>query len=346
MQEVLRAGNRARDLVRQILTISRKTEQELQPLRIQLIIKETLKLLRSSIPSTIEIRKNLDPACGAVLADPTRIHQVIMNLCTNAYYAMRETGAVLNISLQCADLSSEDMQGKKVHCAPGSYLELKVQDTGCGISEDILEKIFEPYFTTKAKGEGTGLGLALVQSIILDFGGDIIVHSEPSRGTVFRIYLPIINAEKEQDQDQDTDPLPTGCERILVIDDDMNFAQMNRKILESLGYKVSSMTDSVAAFDRFQQKPNAFDLVLTDMTMPHMTGDELSKQMLALRSDLSIILCTGFSELIDEKRAAEIGIYALVMKPFTKRELAKTVRAALDQKTASTVSSSPCSRTG
>ncbi|MCI5146837.1 MAG: response regulator [Candidatus Electrothrix sp. AR3] len=255
-----------------------------------------------------------------------------MNLCTNAYYAMRRTGGVLNVSLKQVKQTSIETLGK-TRFAPNSYLELKIQDTGCGMPDDTLEKIFEPYFTTKAKGEGTGLGLALVQSIILDFGGDISVNSKLGRGTIFRIYLPTIHTVKEScHQEKDRAPLPTGCEHILVVDDDMNFAQMNKKILESLGYEVSALTDSIAAFNRFQRTPEAFDLVLTDMTMPQMTGDELSRQMLALRSDLPVILCTGFSELIDEKRAADIGIYNLVMKPFTKRELAKTVRAALDQK--------------
>lgn len=197
-----------------------------------------------------------------------------------------------------------------------------------------MEKIFEPYFTTKAKGEGTGLGLALVQSITLDFGGDIAVSSEPGEGTVFQVYLPVIKVAQEDGQDQDTMPLPTGSERILVIDDDPGFVAMSRDILVSLGYKAEAMTGSFQALAAFERQPESFDLVLTDMTMPQMTGDELSKKMLAIRPNLPVILCTGFSELIDEKKAAEIGIRGLMMKPFTKRELARTVREALDRSTA------------
>jgi PAS domain S-box-containing protein len=329
LQEVRRAGGRARDLVKQILTISRKTEQELQPLKIQIVIKETLKLLRSSIPSTIEIRQHLDPDCGAVMADPTRIHQVVMNLCTNAYHAMRERGGLLEVSLRQIELSAADMP-PKLRLPPGDYLRLAVRDTGCGIPEEILEKIFEPYFTTKAKGEGTGLGLALVQSIALDFGGDISVYSELGKGTVFQIYLPVIKTEQEDCQDQDMAPLPGGRERILVVDDDPDFAAMSRNILASLGYQAEILNCSLEGLAVFEQQPDGFDLVLTDMTMPRMTGDELAKRMLALRPGLPVILCTGFSELIDEKKAAEIGIRRLLMKPFTKRELARTVREVLD----------------
>ncbi|MGB5684418.1 MAG: MASE3 domain-containing protein [Candidatus Electrothrix sp.] len=332
LKEVLQASHRARELVRQILTISRKTDQDVQPLKIQLLIKEALKLLRCSIPSNIEIRQRLGPDCEAVLADPTRIHQIVMNLCTNAYYAMRETGGVLEISLKQILLAQEDV-GNKMRLQPGSYLQLTVQDTGTGIPKELMEKIFEPYFTTKAQEEGTGLGLAVVQSIVFDFCGDITVYSEPGQGTVFHVYLPVIQAgEREKDtQTEDGVLLPAGTERILVVDDDQELVRMNQRILETLGYQTLAYTDSSEALAAFQQQPGAVDLVLTDMTMPKMTGDELTRKLLALRPDLPVIICTGFSELIDEEKARELGARALMMKPLTKRELACAVRQVLDQ---------------
>ena len=330
LKEVLRASHRARELVRQILTISRRTDQDVQPLRIQLLIKEALKLLRCSIPSNIEIRQSLGPDCEAVLADPTRIHQVIMNLCTNAYYAMRETGGVLEVSLKQIVLAQVDVDNK-MRLQPGSYLQLTVQDTGSGVPEELMEKVFEPYFTTKAPGEGTGLGLALVQSIVLDFCGDITAYSEPGKGAAFHVYLPVIQAGEENVQLEDGPLLPKGTERILVIDDDQELVRINQKILETLGYQAIAYTDSYEALVAFQQQPDAVDLVLTDMTMPKMTGDELTRRLLALRPDLPVIICTGFSELIDEDKARELGARALMMKPLTKKELACAVRQVLDQ---------------
>jgi PAS domain S-box-containing protein len=330
LEEVQRAGGRAKDLVRQILAISRKCEQELQPLRLQPIIKETLKLLRSSIPSTIDIRPRLDPACGAVLADPTRIHQVVMNLCTNAYQAMRETGGLLEVSLEQEELSEGNMPGR-LRLPPGLYLKLKVRDTGPGIPEELLEKIFEPYFTTKSKGEGTGLGLALVQSIALDFGGDVMVFSELGKGAAFQVWLPVLQETAPAPRSEAPAPLPRGQERVLAVDDDSNIAALSQNFLESLGYQVTALTSSAAALALFEQQPQEFDLLLTDMTMPKMTGAELAAKLLALRPDLPVLLCTGFSELIDEQRAQELGINGFLMKPFTKRELAAAVRGVLDQ---------------
>ncbi|MCI5124660.1 MAG: response regulator, partial [Candidatus Electrothrix sp. AR5] len=261
-----------------------------------------------------------------------RIHQVIMNLCTNAYYAMRETGGVLEGSLQQIVLAQEDA-GNKIRLQPGSYLQLTVQDTGTGIPKELMEKVFEPYFTTKAQGEGTGLGLAVVQSIILDFCGDITVCSEPGQGTVFHVYLPVIQAgaREEDTQTEDGALLPVGTERVLVVDDDQELVLVNQRILETLGYQAMAYTDSSEALAAFQQQPDSVDLVLTDMTMPKMTGDELTRRVLALRPDLPVIICTGFSELIDEEKARELGARALIMKPLTKKELACAVRQVLDQ---------------
>uniref|UniRef100_UPI0040579BE9 MASE3 domain-containing protein n=1 Tax=Candidatus Electrothrix sp. TaxID=2170559 RepID=UPI0040579BE9 len=330
LKEVLSASHRARELVRQILTISRKADKEVQPLRVQLLIKEALKLLRFSIPSNIEIRQNLVPDCEAVLADPTRIHQVIMNLCTNAYHALRETGGVLEVSLKQVSLTQADIQ-KSMRLQPGEHLQLIVQDNGPGISAEILEKIFEPYFTTKAQGEGTGLGLAVVQSIILDLCGDIRVDSEPGKGTAFHVYLPVIQPGNGKVLPEDGEDLPRGTERILVVDDDLELVRMNQNRLERLGYQVAMYTESYEAFAAFQQEPDAFDLLVSDMTMPRMTGIDLTQKVLALCPDLPVIICTGFSELIDEEKAQKVGARALLMKPLTKKELACAVRQVLDQ---------------
>lgn len=331
LEKVLKAGYRAADLVKQILTFSRRSDQELKPLRIQLVIKEALRLLRSSIPTTIEIKQNINPDCEPILADPTQIHQVIMNLCTNAYHAMREAGGILSISLEPVNLTSEDLNSK-INLYSGSYAKLRISDTGCGIAKDNLGKVIEPYFTTKAKEEGTGLGLAVVHGIVLSLGGDITIYSEPGKGTVFHVYLPVIGETKEVVQDNDTAPLPTGIERIILVDDDEELAQMNKRMLESLGYKVTALTSSVDTLNIFQKEPDRFDLVLTDMTMPQMTGAELSEKILAVRPDVPIILCTGFSELINEEKAKKIGIRDFVMKPVVKKNLAGAVRKVLDER--------------
>jgi PAS domain S-box-containing protein len=335
LQRVMKAGNRAKDLVRQILTFSRKSDQELKPLRIQVVVIEALKLLRSSIPTTIEISQNIDPDCGAVLADTTQIHQVIMNLCTNAYHAMGETGGKLGVSLESIDLTPEGVSSK-ISLQPGSYVKLEISDTGRGIMKANLERIFEPYFTTKAKGEGTGLGLSLVHGMVISFGGDIAVYSELGKGTVFQIYLPIVRESKEVIPAKDTAPLPTGDERIILVDDDKELAQMNKTVLESLGYKVTALTSSAETLDTFQKDPDGFDLVLTDMTMPNITGSELSERILAIRPDIPIILCTGYSGLINEEKAKKLGIREYVMKPVTMKSLAKVVRKVLDASDIST----------
>ncbi|MCI5150275.1 MAG: response regulator, partial [Candidatus Electrothrix sp. MAN1_4] len=260
-----------------------------------------------------------------------RIHQVIMNLCTNAYHALRETGGVLEVSLKQVRLTQENI-GNTMRLQPGEHLQLTVQDNGTGIHADILEKIFEPYFTTKAQGEGTGLGLAVVQSIILDLCGDITVESESGNGTAFHVYLPIIQADEKNVLPEKAEQLPRGTERILVVDDDLELVRMNQRILERLGYQVIVYTESYEALAAFEQKPDAVDLVITDMTMPGITGDALTQKILALRSDIPVVICTGFSELMDKEKAQEVGARALLMKPLTRKELACAVRQVFDQK--------------
>lgn len=329
LREVFNAGQRAKELVKQILTFSRKSDQELRPLRTQLIAQEVIKLLRSSLPTTIEIKQNIDLGCKNILADPTQIHQVIMNFCTNAYHAMRETGGVLGISLQPVDLNHEKI-GIRNNLKAGSYLKLMISDTGAGMTKDVQDQIFVPYFTTKNKGEGTGLGLAVVHGIVNSLQGDITVYSEPGKGTTFHVYLPIVEEAKKTVHKEVTKPLPIGNERILLVDDDEVIVRMGRKILEKQGFRVTALTSSMEALHTFQKTPDNFDLIITDMTMPEMTGADLAKLIFAIRPGMPIILCTGYSEIINEEQAKSLGIRDYVMKPVVKYDFIWKVREILD----------------
>ncbi len=324
---VMEAAKRAAELVKQILTFSRKAEQELKPLRMQLVVKEVLKLLRATLPSTIEFRQDIDPDCGPVLADPTQIHQIVMNLCTNAYHAMRETGGVLAVSLTSLYLGSGELQNK-IALQPGNYVRLEVSDTGQGIEKRVLNRIFEPYFTTKVKGEGTGLGLSLVHGIVKDMGGEMTVYSEVGVGTTFHLYLPQIEAEISQEKAAAV--IPCGNEHILLVDDEQTVLELEQAILESLGYSITAFTCSVEALEEFLLAPQKFDLVITDMTMPHLTGADLSRKMLVARPDLPIILYTGYSAILSKEEALSLGIKAFVMKPVMREGLARVVREVLD----------------
>ena len=330
IHEVLKAANRAKDLVKQILTFSRQTEKEMQPLNIQFVIKEALKLLRASIPTTIEIRQNIDKECAAVLADPTQVHQITMNLCTNAYHAMRDKGGIMSVSLRQVELRQPDLQNK-LTLPTGEYIMLEVSDTGQGMDKIMVDKIFDPYFTTKAKGEGTGLGLSVVLGIVKSLHGEITVYSELEQGTSIHIYLPAIESEPQQARGATDTILPCGHERILVLDDEEIIVDMERQMLASLGYQVTVFADSEEALATFHSDPESFDLIITDMTMPKITGADLAKEILLIRPELPIIMCTGFSELISEDKAKAIGIREFIMKPILKKDLAILVRKALDR---------------
>lgn len=330
LKEVLKGAVRAKDMVQQILTFSRKTDTKKKPIRIQSVVTEALNLLRTSIPTTIELRQNIDADCGPILADPTQIHQVVMNLATNAYQAMREKGGVLELTLMEEKISTDD-SGFYLDLHPGKYLKLTVSDTGHGIDKVIMEKIFDPYFTTKGPGEGTGMGLAMAHGIIKDHGGNIKVYSEVGKGTVFRIYLPLIESRSSKPNAMVEGPAKPGLERILFVDDEEYIVLMTRQILERLGYQVISRTSSVEALEAFRAKPNEYDLIITDMTMPNMTGVELALKLKKIRSDIPIILCSGFSEMINDDKAKKIGISAYVMKPILKDELGGTIRKVLDK---------------
>ncbi|MFC1841300.1 PAS domain S-box protein [Thermodesulfobacteriota bacterium] len=328
IKEIHKAGKRARDLVQQILAFARKRLKEKIVLKTSHIVKETMKFLRATIPTTIDIQYDNKAEHDAVLADPTQLNQIVMNLCTNAAHAMREKGGLLEIILE-----NEDVLGSKakefIKLNPGQYLKLSVKDNETGIAPDIKDRIFEPYFTTKGVGEGTGFGLATVHSIVQSYGGDIIVESEVGTGSNFYVYLPLERAES-QDLKEGSIEIPMGNEHILFVDDEEAIVNIMQKSLERLGYKVTGRTSSVEALKAFRNNPEKFDLVITDMTMPNMTGEDLAKELMIIKSETPLILCTGFSNKIDEERTKEIGIRAFVMKPIIVSEIAKTIRDVLD----------------
>ena len=328
LREVLNAGGRAKDLVKQILTFSRQAGQELKPVRIKHVAMEALKLLRASLPTTIEIHQTIE-SNSAVLADLTQIHQVIMNLCTNASHAMQEEGGRMEVSLVDIEIDRDFAAGHPGFL-PGPYLQLSVIDTGHGMSPDVLNRIFDPFFTTKEKGEGTGMGLSVVHGIVKSHDGEVVVHSEPGKGTTFNIYFPAIEKEEIQEIGAVL-PLPVGNERILFIDDEPTLVHIGKQMLERLGYEVEARTSSLEALELFKIKSEKFDLVITDMTMPKMTGDNLAREIIKIRANIPIILCTGYSRKISEGKAEASGVRALVMKPVVAEQLAKIVRKVLDE---------------
>ncbi|MBU0679844.1 MAG: response regulator [Proteobacteria bacterium] len=330
LEQILQAGNRAKDLVAQILTFSRQSEQEKKPVQVQYVVKEALKLLRSSVPTTIAFKEQIDSECGAVLADPSQIHQIIMNLCTNAYHAMHDKGGILAVSLKEIDITPHDYI-TQLALAPGPYLRLEVSDTGCGMEKDICERIFDPYFTTKKKGDGTGLGLAVVHGIVKNMHGHITVYSEPGKGTTFHVYLPRVARVMKEQMHEAARPEPRGKERILLVDDEKMISEMEKQMLEHLGYQVTALTSPVDALSFFQNNPSHFDLVITDMTMPFMTGTELAQELLTMRRDIPIVLCTGFSDIINEEKAEALGIKRYIMKPLIMSEFSRVVRQVLDE---------------
>ncbi|MGD9246060.1 MAG: PAS domain S-box protein [Desulfobacterales bacterium] len=330
LQEVLIAAKRAKDLVKQILTFSRQVDREPKPLKIQIVVQEALKLIRSSLPSTIEINRDIDNSCRLVMADATQIHQVVMNLLTNAYHAMEDQGGKLDVTLKEVDLDLDDLQDLTMPTGP--YVCLTVADTGTGIDKYVMDRIFEPYFSTKKKDKGTGLGLAMVHGIVKSYGGKIKVYSEPGKGSSFHVYLPVIQTQGEKKETQLVLPVEGGTERILLVDDELQIVRMEQQMLERLGYHVTVRTSSIEALEAFRSAPDKFDLIITDMTMPNMTGVELAKKIIEIKPDIPIIICTGFSEKISEHTANTMGIRGYVMKPVIKSELAKKIKEVLDQK--------------
>ena len=330
INQVLKAGTRAKELVTQILAFSRQAKSDRIPLQPSVIINEAIKLLRASLPTTITIKQYIDQHAGIILADPIQVHQILMNLCTNAFHAMEQKGGTLTISLQKKTLHQNALNTEP-HLLPGDYVLLSVMDTGEGIAPEFRGKIFEPYFTTKEVGKGTGMGLATVHGIVQSYGGSITCESQLGKGTVFQIYLPIAAALPLQaTEHQET--LEVGKEHILLVDDEQILVEMGKTLLERLGYKVTAKASSMEALTAFLNQPDIFDLVITDQTMPGMTGVDLARRILQIRHNMPIILCTGFSNLISEEKAKSMGIREFAMKPLTKKDISLLIRKVLDGK--------------
>ena len=328
--QVLKAGHRAKDLVKQILAFSRKSEQDKKIISLATIIAEVLKLLRASLPATIEIKQTIEPNLDAIFADPTQIHQVMMNLCTNSAHAMGDKGGILEVHLHNVNLDIK-AAARYPELNPGPYVKLSISDTGCGMDSATLQRIFDPYFTTKEKDKGTGMGLAVVHGIIKGHGGGIHVESAVGQGTRFEILFPVIKRQIISETEE-LKALPTGNETILCVDDEQSLIELGRNMLQKLGYRVEARTLPFEAIEVFRAAPGKFNLVISDMTMPTMTGVSLAKKLMKIRPEIPVIICTGYSEQIDETRAKELGIKGFLMKPFTIRELSKTVRQVLDAK--------------
>jgi len=329
LEEIKIAGLRAKDIVRQLLGFAHKTDQKLIPIKLVPVIRDSLKFLRATLPTSVTFRQNIQVSADTVLANSTQIHQIMLNLYTNAAHAMEETGGTLEISMQnlVLDNNSADIYPD---LSPGYYVVMKVSDTGQGISPEIKDRIFDPYFTTKEMGKGSGMGLSVVHGILQSHQGAISVDSEPGKGTTFTVFFPVIE-EEAVIESKSVDKFPTGNERILFIDDEKSIVNMAQKMLERLGYQVETKKNPVDALELFHSKPDWFDLVVTDMTMPYMTGDKLVEQILNISPDMPTILCTGFSEKISEEKAQALGIKAFVLKPLVKRDFAVTVRKVLDE---------------
>jgi PAS domain S-box-containing protein len=328
LNQALIAANRAKDLVKQILAFSRQTDEERMPVRVGLVAKEAVKFLRATIPTTIDIKTRIDDTTGAVLANSVELHQIIMNLCTNAQHAIGGQAGLLEVEVQNTEI---DLAQKNdlIDLELGSYVRISVKDTGYGMTPDVIKRIFDPYFTTKEKGVGTGLGLAVVHGIVKKYGGAIKVESELGKGATFHIYLPKadITAPIKAEHPK---LIRGGSERILIVDDEKMLVAVVQQVLQHLGYDAVSRTSPLEALELFKAKPDHFDLVITDQTMPGMTGDALAKELLSIRPTLPVIICTGYSHTIDQERAMKIGIKAFVMKPILINEIAAAVRKALD----------------
>ena len=329
ISKIIEAGNRATDLVRQILTFSRHGEEAFRPIKIQDIVGEAITFLRSSLPSTITITSDIAPDCPPVMANQTQLHQVMMNLSTNAKHAMGGQPGTLTIKLKSLTIEQEGQIEECPALTPGPYLQLSVIDTGAGMDQAQIERIFDPFYTTKEKEKGTGLGLAVVHGIISKHRGEISVHSEPGRGTSFHIYLPVVGSHTPIETDEVKDENLKGTENILLVDDEQIVLDVEQRILSSLGYQVTTCSSPIEALELFQKSPDSWDLVITDMTMPVLAGSAMAQQLLRLRADIPIILCTGFSENIDEKRAYQIGIKGYLTKPFEQLKLATLIRELL-----------------
>jgi PAS domain S-box-containing protein len=329
LEEIKKASLRAKNIVKQLLSFSRKTDQKLQPIQIVLVIKDALKFLRSTIPTTINIHQNIQTAEETILADPTQINQIIMNLCINASHAMEQTGGDLSVTVKKVILDNNSAKNNS-DLKSGAHIKIMISDTGPGIDPKIIDQIFDPYFTTKEVGKGSGMGLAVVHGIVKNHNGAITVDSGLGKGTKFIIFFPLVS-KKAMIESKTSQDIPRGNETILFVDDEISIVKMVQRMFERLGYKVETATTPQDALERFSLNPDHFDLVITDMTMPQMTGVKLSKKLMAIREDIPIIICTGHSTLVDEERAKDLGLAAYVMKPIDLQQTAQTIRKVLEK---------------
>ncbi len=330
LEEVLKASNRARDLVKQILTFSRQSREELKPIRLSPIISEVLNLMKVRLPPSIELRDSSRTTRDIVRADPTQMHSVLMNLCTNAQHAMRDTGGVLEIRMREIKVDSRS-HGALSRLKHGTYVDLSVQDTGHGMDRQTLDRIFEPFFTTKRSGEGTGMGLAVVHGIVISMQGIITVESEVGKGSTFHLYLPLLEQAAET-KSPESIPLPRGSERILFVDDEPDIITMVNQMLSQLGYQITLCDRGSDALEMFREDPGRFDILITDQIMPGMTGLELTREARRIRPDLPVIMCTGYSKTVSEDDIANAGVGEILMKPIALRQLAESIRRALDRR--------------
>ena len=333
-EKIQKAALRAADLVSRILSFNLRGEQEKRMIKIHPVSEEVLRLLKGSIPSTITIVDNIDRNCGSIEADPTQIHQVIMNLCTNAFHAMEQTGGILTVGLKEITLTIADMVDYPNLTGGSSvYLSIEVSDTGCGMSNDVVDRIFDPYFTTKGEGKGTGLGLAIVYGIVKSCKGDIRVKTKPDKGTTFTILLPVVDIEDNiENRETITKSFKAGSgERLLLVDDDKNIARMCKEGFESLGYNVELFFSSLEALDFFKENYHTIDIVVTDQTMPGKTGFDLAKDMLVIKKDIPIILCSGYPGMINKMKIKKAGIKSFIMKPVTVGDLSNEIQKILKQ---------------
>jgi len=330
LDQALDAARRAKDLVHQILVFSRQREQERRPLALHQVVRDGMRLLRASLPATVEIRERVDRASGCILGDATQVHQLLMNLVANAEHAMRERGGVLEVAVQAFAVEPA-LAAALPPLQPGPHVRLRVRDTGRGMTPEVRERIFDPFFTTTPAGEGTGMGLAVVHGIVAAHGGAITVETAPGQGTTFDVYLPALAERPAAEQPASQAAALGGCEAVLLVDDEESLVALWSRRLRALGYRVTACTSGVEALQAFRAAPQAFDVVVTDQTMPHLTGDSLAAELLRLRPDLPIILCTGYSQTLDEEQALALGIRAFLLKPCRLEDLAGAIRGALGE---------------
>jgi len=327
---VLQAANRGKELVKQIITFSRQREWVRKPLDLAPAVKEGLKFLRSTLAKDVTVHEMIAANCGAVLGDPSQIHQILINLCQNAVLAMQERGGVLEVKLEPVDVDMA-MVMRHPDLRPGPYVRLMVADSGCGMSQDVMDRIFEPFFTTRGPGKGSGLGLAVVHGIVKGYRGAITVYSEQGKGSVFSVYLPRLEAETAGDHAAKTLPPVGGRERVLLVEDEAAQRKSLAESLNRLGYRVTDRANGRSALSIFRKDPKAFDVVITDQAMPRMSGLELSAEIMKVRPDLPIILCTGFSEKVNGGSVEKSGVRDFIMKPFTLQEISRLIRKTLDK---------------